>query len=69
MNLSKTEWKQIQRALKERGFDPGPIDGLPGPKTDRAIVKFKKSVGLRARPYIGPVTFGHLVEARPAKSS
>lgn len=46
--------RQIQ--LKKRGFDPGPIDGIPGPKTDAAMIAFKKSVGLRPRAYYGPVT-------------
>lgn len=49
-------WKEIQRRLLELGFNPGPIDGLRGPRTDAAIVEFKKSVGLRARPYFGPLT-------------
>lgn len=47
---------KIQTALKARGFDPGPIDGIMGPKTEAAIVAFKLSKGLRARPYVGPIT-------------
>lgn len=46
----------IQKRLAELGFDPGPVDGVRGPKTDAAVVAFKKSVGLRPRPYIGPIT-------------
>lgn len=48
--------REIQARLAELGFDPGPIDGVRGPKTDAAVVAFKKSVGLRPRPYIGPIT-------------
>lgn len=29
----------VQRALKARGVDPGPLDGVMGPKTKAAIVK------------------------------
>lgn len=55
------DWLAIQRALKAKGFDPGPLDGIQGPKTDDAIVAFKRSVGLRARPYIGPLTLEKLL--------
>ena len=48
--------KALQKALKAKGFDPGPIDGKHGPKTDAAIIAFKRSVGLRARSYVGPLT-------------
>lgn len=53
----------VQARLKVLGFDPGPIDGVRGPRTDAAVVAFKRSIGLRARPYIGPLT---LVALRPA---
>jgi len=56
----------VQRALKAKGFDPGPIDGDLGPKTEKAIIAFKKSVGLLARPYLGPITLGMLLKDRPA---
>lgn len=51
-----TDWRLVQQRLGRLGFDPGPIDGLRGPRTDAAIVAFKRSVGLRARPYFGPIT-------------
>ena len=47
---------EIQRALSARGFDPGPIDGIDGPQTQNAIIEFKKSVGLRPRAFVGPLT-------------
>lgn len=47
----------VQKRLAELGFDPGPVDGVRGPKTDAALVRFKKSIGLRARPYLGPLTY------------
>lgn len=52
--------EQIQARLNELGFGPLQVDGVIGPATDAAIMKFKKSVGLVARPYIGPVTLGKL---------
>ena len=63
-----TYWKRIQKRLDDLGFDPGPIDGIEGPKTNAAIVAFKQSVGLRARPYVGPLTLKALFPVKnPAK--
>lgn len=46
----------LQKQLVAAGFDPGPIDGIMGPRTERAIIAFKRSVGLRPRAYVGPIT-------------
>ncbi|MEM6266189.1 MAG: peptidoglycan-binding protein [Pseudomonadota bacterium] len=48
--------RDLQLALKSHGFDPGPVDGIRGPQTDSAVVAFKRAHGLRARPYVGPIT-------------
>ena len=45
---SKEEVKKIQEALKERGFDPGPVDGVMGPNTAKALKAFQTSQGLKA---------------------
>ena len=37
----------IQRALAERGYDPGPADGLMGRRTRQAIRKFQQDQGLK----------------------
>ena len=52
--------RYIQLRLTGLGFNPGPIDGVRGPRTDAAIVAFKKSIGFRARPYVGPLTLAAL---------
>lgn len=54
------DYRAVQERLIELGFDPGKVDGNRGPNTDRAVVEFKKSVGLRARPFIGPLTLAAL---------
>jgi uncharacterized protein (TIGR02594 family) len=58
---------RIQQALKAQGFDPGPLDGVNGSLTEAAIIRFKVANGLKARPYLGPVTlqllFGSLFSA------
>jgi uncharacterized protein (TIGR02594 family) len=48
--------KERQTLLKKHGFDPGPIDGIDGPKTKTATIEFKASIGLRPRPFVGPLT-------------
>jgi len=37
---------KVQQALKERGHDPGPVDGIDGPSTRAALQAFQKSEGL-----------------------
>ena len=60
------DWRAIQDRLARLGFDPGPIDGIRGPRTDAAITAFKRSIGFRARPYYGPLTHAALMQAAPA---
>jgi peptidoglycan hydrolase-like protein with peptidoglycan-binding domain len=38
--------RQIQLGLKRRGYDPGPVDGLLGRRTARAIRAFQADHGL-----------------------
>ena len=48
--------KDIQTFLSCNGFNPGPIDGLAGSRTDGAIKSFQKTVGLLADGKVGPAT-------------
>lgn len=48
---------EVQKRLKELGYYKGSIDGVEGPLTRNAIVRFKRDRGLRARPFIGPITY------------
>ena len=47
---------EIQTFLSCNGFNPGPIDGLSGSRTDGAIKSFQKTVGLTADGQVGPAT-------------
>ncbi|MEL7090264.1 MAG: TIGR02594 family protein [Pseudomonadota bacterium] len=58
--IRNTDWRWVQTRLKTLGFDPGPIDGEFGPLTQWAVVEFKKSRGLKARPFVGPITIAAL---------
>jgi membrane-bound lytic murein transglycosylase B len=49
--LSLEERKALQQALKDKGFDPGPVDGVIGAGTKRALKAWQKSAGLPADGY------------------
>ena len=38
--------RRIQAELAVKGFNPGPIDGVMGPRTERALVTFQRDQGL-----------------------
>ncbi|WP_299671635.1 TIGR02594 family protein [uncultured Roseobacter sp.] len=57
---------QVQKRLKALGFDPGPLDGIRGPLTDKAIVAFKKSINYKPRPLLGPLTLAALFDGAVA---
>ena len=50
------EVKRIQQALKDKGFDPGIIDGDFGPGTEAAVMAFQNSEGLAADGVVGLLT-------------
>jgi uncharacterized protein (TIGR02594 family) len=62
--LTLSERLAVQRRLAAHGFDPGPIDGIFGPRTLAAISAFKRRGGLVTRPQVGPLTWAAL-EAAP----
>ena len=62
--LTSSETRSIQTQLHQLGFDPGPIDGDYGPHTASAIIAFKRSMGLRARAYVGPITWEMLHQGK-----
>jgi peptidoglycan hydrolase-like protein with peptidoglycan-binding domain len=39
--------KAVQQALKDKGHDPGDVDGKMGPKTQAALRDFQKAQGLQ----------------------
>jgi uncharacterized protein (TIGR02594 family) len=51
---------QIQQALKAKGYDPGPADGVRGRRTIRAIVAFQTDEKLEVDGLVGPKTASRL---------
>ena len=47
-DLGRDNVRQVQDALEAKGFDPGPIDGIAGPRTKAAIRKFQDRFGMKA---------------------
>lgn len=54
------EVKELQSILDDLGFNPGPIDGIFGPKTESAVKKFQESQGLVIDGIVGPKTWSKL---------
>jgi hypothetical protein len=46
----------LQVGLKAHGLDPGPVDGVKGPRTASALVAFQRRKGLPATGGLGPRT-------------
>jgi peptidoglycan hydrolase-like protein with peptidoglycan-binding domain len=65
--------KKAQEALKDKGHDPGSMDGVVGPKTRQAIKAFQSANGLKETGALDPDTAQKLgVEKRgdtPASGS
>ncbi len=49
--LSLTQRKQLQQALTDKGFNPGPVDGIIGAGTKRALRKWQQTQGIPADGY------------------
>jgi hypothetical protein len=47
-NLNENNIRQVQQELRRRGFDPGPIDGVHGPRTREAVRNFQGRYGIQA---------------------
>lgn len=47
-SYTRRDYTQIQVLLEDAGFDPGPIDGHWGPRTQRALAAFQRDHGLQA---------------------
>ena len=52
--------KAAQQALKDKGHDPGTIDGKMGPKTQSAIRDFQKAQGMEATGHLDAKTMQSL---------
>lgn len=55
-NMTNARITEIQQALKQAGFDPGPIDGVVGAETISAVNAFQRDKGLPVDKYLNIAT-------------
>jgi peptidoglycan hydrolase-like protein with peptidoglycan-binding domain len=54
----------LQARLRNLGHEPGPVDGLLGPLTEGAVLRFQRARGLAVDGVVGPQTKASLVGRR-----
>jgi peptidoglycan hydrolase-like protein with peptidoglycan-binding domain/DNA invertase Pin-like site-specific DNA recombinase len=56
--------REVQRTLRRLGWQPGPVDGLYGPRTEAAVTRFQAAARVAADGIVGPQTRRALTRAR-----
>jgi len=56
--------KTLQRTLRRLGWQPGPVDGLFGPRTEAAVLRFQHNARVAVDGIVGPQTSRALDSAR-----
>jgi hypothetical protein len=67
--LNREGVRRVQIVLKEKGFDPGPLNGVPSPRMQAAVRTFQSRYGIEARGEIDNQTLLALGEASLASQS
>jgi peptidoglycan hydrolase-like protein with peptidoglycan-binding domain len=52
--------EQVQKILRQKGHDPGPVDGFMGPQTIAAVKAFQRARGLTATGQLDAPTLAKL---------
>jgi peptidoglycan hydrolase-like protein with peptidoglycan-binding domain len=67
---NKEQVRAVQQALKDKGHDPGEVDGVMGPKTQAALRDFQSKEGIKANGRLDSETMSKLgVQARAGASA
>jgi L,D-transpeptidase catalytic domain/Putative peptidoglycan binding domain len=56
---------ETQFLLRMRGFEPGPLDGSLGVRSEAAVRLFQRTAGLSVDGFVGPATLASLDGSRP----
>jgi hypothetical protein len=57
---SQNTVRDAQQALKDKGYDPGPVDGINGPLTRAAVRNYQQKENMDADGRLGPKTLASL---------
>lgn len=52
--------REAQRALRDLGYEPGPVDGVVGPRTREALAKYQRSEKIAVTGRLDPETMVRL---------
>jgi len=66
---SGADIERVQKTLKDHGHDPGPIDGVSGPRTGAALKAYQKAQGLEATGRLDDATLAKLGGANRTPST
>jgi TPR repeat protein len=58
--------RYVQAALRQLGFDAGPVDGVMGPRTRRGIRAFQRAQGLQVDGELDPALLERVLDATRA---
>ncbi|MGY6630394.1 MAG: peptidoglycan-binding domain-containing protein [Wenzhouxiangella sp.] len=61
--------RAVQQRLNELGYNPGPADGLMGPRTRAAIISFQQAQGLAATGLAEQAVLSQMQQAAPRTQS
>jgi peptidoglycan hydrolase-like protein with peptidoglycan-binding domain len=61
--------RAVQAGLADLGYDPGPVDGLAGPKTKAAIRQYQTDHGLLSDGAVTPELADHIRAQKGASAS
>jgi peptidoglycan hydrolase-like protein with peptidoglycan-binding domain/DNA invertase Pin-like site-specific DNA recombinase len=59
-----TPVRVVQRTLRRQGWQPGPVDGLYGPRTESAVTRFQAAARVGVDGIVGPQTRQALTHAQ-----
>ena len=68
-NGRSSDVRSAQQALRDRGFDPGPIDGVMGPRTTAAVKDFQQKENLNVTGSLDAETNARLASSAPPAAS
>jgi peptidoglycan hydrolase-like protein with peptidoglycan-binding domain len=66
---ASTDVRSAQQALKEKGFNPGPIDGVMGARTTAAVREFQQKEKLTVSGSLDAQTNARLMPSAPPAAS